>query len=128
MVVIEFKVIKIDFLNISPVPQTEERWRSMNFRKALALSEISDVNSVLKLKYVAFDKFNARRTIEDWVNDPNKKSPAQQLKEYWNSVEITELRNKFDVKAYLVVIIGCRKIVLWPLDINGQLGSPELVG
>jgi hypothetical protein len=133
MAVTEFKVAKVDFLDIIPAPQTNDPWRSMSFRKAITLSNISSVDEVLQLKYSKTDKFNPGRTIDEWVREPNPKdsssrSPAQQLKDYWNSTEIKRLRDTFEVKAYLVVIIGSRKILLWPLGDDGQLGNPQLVG
>jgi len=50
------------------------------------------------------------------------------LTNYWTSPEIIELRKTHEATAYLVVIIGSRKILLWKLDVNGQLSEePQLV-
>ena len=108
-------------------------WRSPGFLKALTLSRITSVDEILQLKFSKTDKFKPGKTINEWILQSNPKdlhsrSPAEQLKGYWNSTEIEQLRGTFAVSAYLVVIIGSRKILYWPLDDDGKLGIPQLVG
>lgn len=117
----EWKVLKISFLDIAPknVPT-----RSIYLRKALTLSDM-DLAAVLNIKFISYDKFGrGGKTIDEWVW--GKDGPADQLKSYWNSPEITGERGTHTYHAYLVVIVGSRKILLWRMRENELIG-PDLV-
>jgi hypothetical protein len=133
-VIIEFKVVRIQYLDVALASLDDDStttWKSVSQRKASTLRNMVDVDDVLNLKFARHDRFNSGRTIRQWVKESNSlgSSPALQLLEYWNSAEILKMRESLNAKAYLVIIIGSRKILLWPVDDNaGTLGDPELVG
>jgi hypothetical protein len=85
-------------------------------------------DAVRQVKFNRRDKWRRGQTIDEWVQDlKNPKSPANQLKTYWNSSDIKERRGKGEVVAYLAVIVGSRKILLSKLDENGELEQLRLV-
>ncbi|RUS13043.1 LOW QUALITY PROTEIN: hypothetical protein BC937DRAFT_86442, partial [Endogone sp. FLAS-F59071] len=124
-VITEWKAARINFLDIQPADQLPGQERSDNFLKALTLSNISDASTVLQLKFAPWDKFGrAGKTIREWILE--KDGPGDQLVKYWDSSEIVERRP--NVLAYLVIIVGSRKILLWQLDKGEFLKEPLLVG
>ncbi|CAJ0890033.1 2430_t:CDS:2, partial [Entrophospora sp. SA101] len=120
---IEFEVTKA---NIQPAILQPGMKKSVEFQKALTLSNISDITSVLQLRISSYDKFGrGGKTIREWIL---KQGPSDQLINYRASPEITELRKTYKAVAYLVVIVGSRKILLWQLSNNGKfLEEPLLV-
>jgi hypothetical protein len=55
---------------------------------------------------------------------------APQLRNYIKSPEVTQLVKKgLEMRAYLVIIVGSRHILLWDMDEDGDLADePRLVG
>jgi hypothetical protein len=55
---------------------------------------------------------------------------ADQLRGYIKSDEVKELVKKgLEMRAYLVIIVGSRHILLWEMNDNGDLANePRLVG
>jgi hypothetical protein len=49
---------------------------------------------------------------------------AYQLRGYIKSAEVTELMKKgLEMRAYLVIIVGSRHILLWNMDEDGNLAN-----
>lgn len=128
MVVIEVKIIQIDYLDILSA-------KSTRLQKASALSKISAADKVFELKIAAHDNLpvggnskvkRAGFSLKDWIRHPE--GPGAQLAQYWNSNEIKEKRLAHKSVAYLVVIVGSRKIILSKLSDDGyRLGELQLV-
>ncbi|CAG8533508.1 1537_t:CDS:1, partial [Paraglomus occultum] len=100
------------------------QYQSIDFRKASRLNVISDASTVLQLKFVPYDKFSqAGKTICEWILEKN--GPGDQLAEYWTSSEVVELCKRWKAHAYLVIIVGSCKVLLWQLTDEGKLlGEP----
>ena len=81
---------------------------------------------MLQLKFAPYDKFGrAGKTIHEWILEKN--GPGDQLADYWTSSEIVDLRKTWKALAYLVIIVGSCKILLWQLSDEGKLlGEPLL--
>ena len=126
LIITEWKTIRISFLDIEPAAPSSGRYRSIDFRKASRLNVISDVSAVLQLKFAPYDKFGrAGKTIHEWILEKN--GPGDQLADYWTSSEIVDLRKTWKALAYLVIIVGSCKILLWQLSDEGKLlGEPLL--
>jgi hypothetical protein len=122
----EWKALRINFLDIQPAALPPGPYRSVDFRKALTLNGISDASTVLGLKFAPYDMFGrAGKTIREWILE--KDGPGDQLAKYWASPEIVHLRRIQKALAYLVVIVGSRKVLLWQLTDEGKLlGEPWL--
>ncbi|CAG8450874.1 5264_t:CDS:2 [Paraglomus occultum] len=119
---LEFKVIRIPYVNINPAGASGPNQTS-NFLKALALSYMSEAETILDLKFPPYDKYRPNQRIGDWIE-----TQKPQLVNYWESTQISELRQRRDVIAYLVLIIGSRKILFWQLNEDGKSWSaPQLV-
>jgi hypothetical protein len=127
-IITEWKALRIGFLDIQPATPPPGPYRSVEFRKALALNGISDASTVLQIKFSPFDKFGrAGKTIREWILE--KDGPYEQLAKYWASPEIVHLRRTQKALAYLVIIVGSRKVLLWQLSNEGKLlGDPSLAG
>ncbi|KAF8540982.1 hypothetical protein BDD12DRAFT_830739, partial [Trichophaea hybrida] len=102
--VIEWKVIKIDFL------------------------EIEDITTSPNTKFVKFgrnDKWRRGKTIEEWVHGSDGDSPQSQITQYFKSPEITKLVNDKvrQFRGHLVIVVGNRKILVWDVDDGGILGD-----
>jgi hypothetical protein len=118
----EWKVLKIDYLDI---PTVETIYHKKQADKALKLSYF-DKERVTRLRFVN-DSFGRNGlTIQQWVEVGG---PRQQLQEYSKSETIMALSKEYkDLDAYLIVIVGSRKILLWKIGIDGTIVSgPELV-
>ncbi|RUS32767.1 hypothetical protein BC938DRAFT_474366 [Jimgerdemannia flammicorona] len=122
-IIIEFKVIKIDFLNIAGANR---------LHKASTLEGYSSADDVLQILFGSWDTIrigNERRagnSIIHWITLPG--GPAAQLASYWNGPHVANMHMQGHVSAYLVVIVGSRKILFSRLDNNGQLGNFNLAG
>ena len=82
---------------------------------------------VLDLKFGKNDKFHTGQKIKQWIEN----EVAPQLKDYVTSKEVKEKLKEggFLLKAYLVVVVGSRHILLWDMDHDGELAEmPSLVG
>ncbi|KAL1918561.1 uncharacterized protein VTP21DRAFT_3221 [Calcarisporiella thermophila] len=116
------KIIQIDYLDIPPsISQGHIRGQ-----KALSLSNIIDTNTLVQLKFNCRDQFRPGQTIIQWVHSSG--GPHEQLLNYWESPDITALRDKHAVYAYLVLIIGSRKILVWKMGNNSTFNGPILAG
>ncbi|KAL0632325.1 hypothetical protein Q9L58_008805 [Maublancomyces gigas] len=127
--VIEWKSINIDFLAIESTGDPGQGHARLN--KARALSRISDADELLEVKFSENDEWRKGKTINEWVHSGHDDSPQSQIKQYLESPEITQfldMDNGRKFHAYLVVVIGNRKILLWDVDRGGQLESARLVG
>jgi len=122
-VIIEFKVVRIDFLNIAGATR---------FQKASTLDGYSDAYAVLQIPFVTWDSIKignesrAGKTIHQWITLPG--GPAAQLESYWNGPQVTNMRTQHHVSAYLVVFVGSRKVLFSRLNDNGQLEGFKLAG
>jgi len=69
----------------------------------------------------------AGKTIREWILE--KDGPGDQLAKYWASPEIVHLRKTQKAHAYLVIVVGSRKVLLWQLSDEGKLlgEQPTLV-
>ncbi|PUU82635.1 hypothetical protein B9Z19DRAFT_1120395 [Tuber borchii] len=101
-----WKSIPIDFVDLGPAGTLEQ--------KAHCLSTL-DVQAVLKLKFSKCKKYK-KGTIQSWI----KKEVTAQLKSYIKSAEVQELVQDRLLQAYLILIIGSRKILVWEMDIGGK--------
>jgi len=128
VIITEWKALKIGFLDIQPAAPPPGPYRSVIFRKALLLNGISDASTVLRIKFAPYDKFGrAGKTIHEWILE--KDGPGDQLAKYWASPEIVHLRRTQKALAYLVIVVGSRKVLLWRLSDEGKLlGKPRLAG
>ena len=122
-IIMEWKVLQITYLKI-PLRQEGTDGR---IRKAKTLSGM-DIDEVLEIKFETYDKYHpGGKSINDWVNGRARlrdtESPKEQLSRY-----ITDGRYKTDAcKAYLIVIVGSRKIVVWEMDARTrELQEPRL--
>ncbi|CAG8557095.1 3390_t:CDS:2 [Ambispora gerdemannii] len=90
------KALRINFLDIQPAASQPGPKRSVDFRKALTLSNISDVASVLKFKLASYDRFGrAGKTIREWIFEMG--GPNEQ----WSSIgPITVLDYELDMTSY----------------------------
>ncbi|KAF8984472.1 hypothetical protein BGZ46_007936 [Entomortierella lignicola] len=119
VLLLEWKVIRIDFLEIKDSPSIE--------KKVEHLSGTFEATDILNLQFGKNDMRRAGQTIKEWILNgfPQRKghqsgvSPCQQLREYFTSPEITQLKKEQDVTAYLVVVIGNRQILFWEMDNDG---------
>lgn len=87
---------------------------------------MSDASTVLRLEFAPYDMFGrAGKTIHEWILE--KDGPGDQLAKYWASPEIVHLRRTQKALAYLVIVVGSRKVLLWQLSNDGKLqGEPWL--
>lgn len=114
LIVMEFKVIQIDFLAIG---KTSER-----IPKAKALQEL-EVDQVLNLEFANMDKHRRGMNIREWI----EKDVRGQLKGYVASPEVQARLGERQLLAHLVLIVGSRQIVIWDIDENGAwVGKPAL--
>ncbi|KAG0205824.1 hypothetical protein BGX28_002604 [Mortierella sp. GBA30] len=109
--VLELKSIQIDYIKIGSGTRSA---------RANALTDISDANSLLHLKF-RNDKFRAGLTIKDWILTGPKVgeglSPQDQLREYAQSPEIVKWKTfGYTITPVLVVVVGSRQVLLWDLD------------
>ncbi|RUS31429.1 hypothetical protein BC938DRAFT_477841, partial [Jimgerdemannia flammicorona] len=121
----EIKVVKIDLIDIPCTEQQPALAQNDVFLKALTLSKISNVETILNLTFPRYDKIHKPGgRLRDWITEQKA-----QLEEYWMSTEMEELRiRRRYVTANLIVIVGSRKILLLRLSEDGQeLGEPQLV-
>jgi hypothetical protein len=103
-----------------------------NYEKAELLNGVFEPSEILNLKFAQHDKWRSGQTIEDWllngqlIKERGKKtvSPRQQLEEYVTSPEITQLKKGQELAAYLVVVIGSRKVLFWKMDDDGVFREP----
>ena len=126
LIITEWKVVRISFLDIEPATPSPGQYQSIDFRKAQRLDVISDASTVLQLKFALYDKFGrAGKTIREWILEKN--GPGDQLANYWTSSEVVDLCKRWNAHAYLVIVIGSHKVLLWQLSDEGKLlGEPWL--
>jgi hypothetical protein len=135
LVVMEWKVVPIDFLDI-PIPRQRSKkvkgatepshepiMRNKREKKASVLSTYS-LNKVLDINFGKNDKFRVGK-LKEWIID----SVAPQLKSQIMSEEVQkELEDGLSLKAQIVIVIGSRQILVWDMDADGKLvGEPDLV-
>lgn len=124
-IVTEWKCLQIGFLDI----QINRGGKHPTLLKAEALDKMS-IDEVLSIKFVHYDKHHPpEKTIEDWIRGRERvgrwAAPVEQLGHYLQSLN----RDNQDIRAYLIVVVGARKIVLWEMDVQkpGSLyGQPSL--
>jgi hypothetical protein len=75
---------------------------------------------ILQLRFVPWDKHH-QGTIKSWVQE----NETWQLRDYVKSSEVRQYLEKgsLQLKAYLVIIIGSRHILLWGMDKEGGLDA-----
>ncbi|KAI8602386.1 hypothetical protein EDD21DRAFT_352807 [Dissophora ornata] len=106
ILVVEWKVIQIDYLDLGPVVSRE--------KKAEHLDGTFEASAILDLKFGRNDRWRQGQTIEEWIlqgprNGQSKISPCEQLAEYLASQEIAHLKEEYEVTGYLVVVVGSWK-------------------
>ena len=115
LIVMEFKVIRIDFLAIGNA--------SGRLAKAKALKEL-EVGQVLDLKFEKKDVHRQRMTIREWI----EQDVRPQLKDYVTSLEVKERIEERGLRAHLVLIVGSRQILIQDMDEDGAwIEGPMLV-
>ncbi|RUS15345.1 hypothetical protein BC937DRAFT_92562 [Endogone sp. FLAS-F59071] len=121
---VEFKVtkaMKIDFLNVAGANRLQ---------KASTLSGYPNASAVLQIQFGFWDTIeNGRRagkTIDHWIKLPG--GPAAQLASYYDGPDVANMRTQGHVSAYLVIIVGSRKILFSRLGANSQLEEFKLAG
>ncbi|KAG0354437.1 hypothetical protein BG005_006476, partial [Podila minutissima] len=120
ILVLEWKVIQIDYLDLGAVASRE--------KKAERLQVTFEASAILDLKFGANDRWRQGQTIKEWIlegprNGPRKDSPREQLAAYLASQEIARLKEEHEVTGYLVVVVGSRQILLWKMDNKGTFQS-----
>jgi len=128
--VIEWKVIKIDFLEIEDATTNADmKFGNPRIDEALTLSKFLDANELLKVKFGRNDKWRRGKTIGEWVHGSGGNSPQSQITRYFESPEITKLVNDKDrlFHGHLVLVVGNRKVLIWDVDDAGKLGDARLI-
>ena len=132
LIVMEWKAVPIDFLDI-PIPRRRSKKvtraealddRTMQQKKASVLSKYS-CDKVLGINFGKNDRFRVGK-LKKWIID----EVAPQLKSYILSEEVKKmlLEDGRSLKAYIVIIIGSRQILVWDMDGDGKLvEAPDLV-
>jgi hypothetical protein len=134
LIVMEWKVIPIDFLDI-PIPRQRSKkftgatepsreliMRNKRKKKASVLSTYS-LNKILGINFGKNDKFRVGE-LKKWIID----EAAPQLKSQIMSEEVQKQLKGLSLKASIVILIGSRQIVIWDMDADGNLvGEPDLV-
>lgn len=121
LIVSEWKVAQIDFLDI-PVPNVQRPNRT---EKASTLSEYT-LPQVLQLKYGNWDKCHPSWTMQMLM----EKEALPQLKDYIQSNEVVEKLKGRELllRAFVVLIVGSRHILVQEMGSNGELiGMAELL-
>lgn len=121
LIVSEWKVAQIDFLDI-PVPNVQKPNRT---EKASTLSEYTRPQ-VLQLKYGHWDKYHPSWTMRMLM----EKEAIPQLKDYIQSNEVVEKlkRGELSLRAFVVLVVGSRHILVQEMGSNGELiGVAELL-
>jgi len=124
VLVLEWKVIQIDYLDLGTVGSREKKAERMN--------GTFDASAILDLKFGRNDKWRPGQSIKEWIlqgprNGQSKVSPREQLATYLSSLEVARLKEEHEVTGYLVVIVGSRQILLWKMDDDGTFQSaPQL--
>jgi len=114
-VVTEWKVIPLEFLDLQAGDMATES------EKAKLLENLG-VAEILNLKFHRREKFK-KGTIQSWL----KKDVKAQLKSYICTPEISKLVVNRRFHAYLVLVVGSRKILVWEMDTKGNwIGRPVL--
>lgn len=121
ILVLEWKVIQIDYLDLSPIVSRE--------KKAEHLGGTFEASAILDLKFGRNDKWRHGQTIKEWIlqgpRDGHPKiSPYKQLGAYLASQEIAHFKEEYEVTGYLVVVVGSRQILLWKMGDDGAFQSP----
>ncbi|KAF9368743.1 hypothetical protein CPB97_004296 [Podila verticillata] len=123
ILVLEWKVIQIDYLDLGIVASRE--------KKAERLDGTFEASAILGLKFGRNDRWRQGQTIKEWIlqgprDGQLKISPREQLATYLASEEIAHLKEEHKVTGYLVVVVGCRQILLWEMNDDGTLHSAPL--
>jgi len=121
LIVSEWKVAQIDFLDI-PVPRVQKSNRS---EKASTLTEYT-LPQVLQLKFGHWDLYHKGWTMQMLM----EKEAAPQLKDYIQSNEVVEKLKgrKLSLRAFVVLVVGSRHILVQEMGSNGELiGMAELL-
>jgi len=125
ILVLEWKVIQIDYLDLGTVVSRE--------KKVEYLNGTFEASAILDLKFGRNDRWRQGQTIKEWIlqgprNGQSKVSPREQLATYLASEEIAHLKEEHEVIGYLVVVVGSRQILLWKMDDDEAFQSvPQLV-
>ena len=115
--------MKIDFLNIVGANRLQ---------KASSLESYLHTHDVLQIPFGHWDAIKignekrAGKSINQWIKLPG--GPADQLASYWNGNNVANMHMQRHVSAYLVVIVGSRKVLFSHLGNNGHLEDFYLVG
>ena len=129
MIITEWKVVQIDFLDIKlsrlskGVSKTSVRDR--RGAKASVLSKYT-IEQIQNLKFTKNDKFRSGKNLKQWIEDE-----ASKLKDYITSAEVKgKLKDEgLLLRAHMVVVIGSRHILVWDMNDDGELvDSPHLIG
>ncbi|KAF8542939.1 hypothetical protein BDD12DRAFT_318297 [Trichophaea hybrida] len=131
VIVIEWKVIKIDFLEIEDaIAGPHSKFGNSRLNRALTLSKYLGANELLNVKFGKNDKWRGGKTIGEWVLGSGDDSPQSQITRYFKSPEITELVNGKvrQFHGHLVLIVGNRKVLVWDMDGDGKLRNLRLMG
>jgi hypothetical protein len=78
---------------------------------------------ILQLRFNSKEQFK-QGTIGSWA----KEHESRQLRDYVTGTTVKQLLKdgSVELRAYLVIIVGSRHIVLWDMDKEGNLAEPRL--
>ncbi|KAF9381304.1 hypothetical protein CPC16_009905 [Podila verticillata] len=131
LLILEWKAIQIDFLDSSELLKWGSDCRvnmSTQGRKLECLTGFAHARQILDLKFTTFDNSRSGMLIREWVlKGPSQASfgtisPQEQLAEYIASPTVTGWKKEKgieEVLAYLVVVVGSRRILIWEMDKDG---------
>lgn len=126
LVVMEWKTVQLDYLELGKVDGTSKFGnRESRARKLAAMGS----KRVLALRRNKLDEIHGPGvgTIRDWL----KGEVAGQLRGAVLSEEITRLARKerLRIRAYIVAVVGSRRIIVWEMDGRGKLkDEPTVLG
>ena len=106
LVIVELKNIKIRYLDLGDGAPS---------KKARTLTKMS-LDKILELKISKFDRYNSGKSIRKYVDE--KVGPQLNGYVLGNTVKMESVKRK--VRAFAVVIIGNRKVLVREMNDNGQ--------
>ncbi|KFH62927.1 hypothetical protein MVEG_11451 [Podila verticillata NRRL 6337] len=131
LLILEWKAIQIDFLDSSELLKGGSDCTvnmSTQGRKLECLTGFAHARQILDLKVATFDNWRSGMLIREWVlKGPSQASfgtisPQEQLAEYIASPTVTGWKKEKgieEVLAYLVAVVGSRRILIWEMDKDG---------
>jgi hypothetical protein len=83
-----------------------------------------NVTEIMKLEFGKNDQFRSGMTVGDWIDgegsDFQSGAVRKQLKSYITGTTIKEIAKKKNVRAFVVVIVGNRQIIMREMGTDGE--------